>query len=144
MESELLNPLVPVALIELCAICRMSEQSRPLTHLRPEGLVEGPEAAGAELLPGPGVPVVLSRGEFPQDGRPGLGWPGDGGDSLAKLLPSPALLVSTASWLSRKSIGSRRSAHTSVGASTAIERSASIITISRSCSSIRPPSIGVS
>lgn len=101
MESELLDPPVPVALVELAAVPGMSEQSRPLTDLRPEGLIEGPEAAWAELLPGPGVPVVLGRGELPQDGRPGLGGPGDGGDSLAELLPSPALLVSSATWLAR-------------------------------------------
>jgi len=114
VESELLYPLVPVTLIELAAVSRMSEQSRPLTHLRTEGLIEGPEAARAELLPGPGVPVVLGRGEFPQDGRPGLRGPGDGGDSLAHLLPSPALLVSAASWLARQPTG---------GAATASERS---------------------
>jgi len=113
VESELLNPLVPVTLIELCAVRGVSEQSRPLTHLRPEGLVEASEAAWAELLPGPGVPVVLGRGQLPQHGRPGLAGPGDGGDSLAELLPSPGLLLSRG-W---------RSADTSGGASTTAERS---------------------
>ena len=58
MEGELLNPLVPVTLVELGAVCGMSEQARPLAHLRTQGLIECPEAAGSELLPGAGVPVV--------------------------------------------------------------------------------------
>ena len=123
MESELLDPLVPVALIELCAVCGVSEQSRPLTDLRPEGLIEASEAARAKLLPGPGVPVVLGRGEFAQHCRPGLSRPGDGGHSLAELLPSPALLINTGG-LSRESIRGGRSAHTRTRTSTTAERSA--------------------
>ena len=96
MESELLNPLVPVALVELGTVRGVSEQSRPLADLRPEGLIEGPEAAGSELLPGPGVPVVLGRGELAQDGGPGLAGPGDGGHPLAELLPSPPVLGASA------------------------------------------------
>jgi len=157
VESELLNPLVPVALVELGAVPGMSEQSRPLTDLRPEGLIEGPEAAGAELLPGPGVPVVLCRSQFAQHGRPGLAGPGDGGDSLAQLLPSPAVLGATAgatAGASAGATGGRRSAGTTAGPPSATQRSscsksigggsASIISISRSCASIRPSSIGVS
>ena len=64
MESELLNPPVPVALIELCAVRGMSKQAWPLTDLRAEGLVEASEASRAKLLPGSGVPVVLGRGQF--------------------------------------------------------------------------------
>lgn len=60
MEGELLNPLVPVALVELGAVCGVSEQARPLTHLRAQGLIECPEAAGSKLLPGARVPVVDS------------------------------------------------------------------------------------
>lgn len=58
MQSELLNPLVPVTLVELGAVLGVSEQPRPLTHLRSQCLIECPEAPGSKLLPGARVPVV--------------------------------------------------------------------------------------
>ena len=61
MQGELLNPFVPVALIELGAVLRMSEEPRSLTHLRSQGLIEGSEATWAKLLPGARVPVVVVR-----------------------------------------------------------------------------------
>ena len=137
MESELLNPPVPVALIELCAVRGMSEQAWPLTDLRAEGLVEASEASRAKLLPGPGVPVVLGRGQFAQHGRPGLAGPGDGGDALAQLLPSPALLLRRGG-PSTTSV-QRSSCSKGIGGG-----AASIIAIPRSGSSIRTSSSRVS
>jgi len=58
MQRELLDPFVPVTLVELGAVCRMPEEPRPLTDLWTQGLVESPESPGAELLPGSRVPVV--------------------------------------------------------------------------------------
>jgi len=58
VQSKLLNPLVPVTLVELGAVLGVSEQPRPLTHLRPQSLIECPEAPRSKLLPGAGVPVV--------------------------------------------------------------------------------------
>ena len=95
MESELLYPLVPVTLIELGTVSRVSEQPGPLAHLRTKSLVEGPEAARSELVPDAGVPVVVGPGQLPEDGGPVLGGSGDGGHSLPHLLPSPRLLSNT-------------------------------------------------
>ena len=61
VQGELLNPFVPVAFIELGAVLRVSEETRSLTHLRPQGLIEGSEASWAKLLPGARVPVVVVR-----------------------------------------------------------------------------------
>ena len=60
MQSKLLNPLVPVTLVELGAVCGVPEQARPLTDLWAQGLIECPEAARSKLLPGARVPVVDS------------------------------------------------------------------------------------
>jgi len=58
VQGELLHPLVPVALVELCAVCRMSEESRPLTYFGSKGLIEGTMTSRSELLPDAEIPVV--------------------------------------------------------------------------------------
>merc|ERR1719481_514746 len=67
MKGELLDPLVPVAFVELCTICRMSEQSWSQTDLRPECFVECPETPGAEFLPIARVPIIA--GSLTQESR---------------------------------------------------------------------------
>ena len=95
MEGELLNPLVPVALVELGAVSGVSEQAGSLADLRSKSLIESSEASWSKLLPGAGVPVVVRPGQLAQDGRSVLSGPGDGGDSLSYLLASPPLLLQT-------------------------------------------------
>lgn len=69
VEGEPLNPLVPVAFIELGTICWVSEQSRSLANLRTQGLVEGSETSGTELVPDSQIPVVyVLAGQFTEDG----------------------------------------------------------------------------
>ncbi len=51
MQRELLNPLVPVALVELVAVRRVAEESGAVAHLRADRLVELPVSARAELVP---------------------------------------------------------------------------------------------
>ena len=104
VEGELLDPLVPVALVELGAVLRVAEQPGPLAHLGPQRLVEGSEAAGSKLLPGARVPVVDGRGggrgELAQHRGSVLHRPGHSchaSSSCAQLLPSPRLVPSS-SW----------------------------------------------
>lgn len=52
MEGELLNPLVPVALVELGAVSGVSEQPGSLADLGSQGLIESSEASWSKLLPG--------------------------------------------------------------------------------------------
>ena len=111
MESELLYPLVPVALVKLGAVRGVSEQSGSLTDLGSQGLIESSEAAWSKLVPDAGVPIVLRPGQLAEDGGPVLCRPGDGRHSLSDLLPSPALLLSKLTdWLSQQSVGQWRSA----------------------------------
>merc|ERR1719228_1294021 len=67
VKGELLDPFIPVALIELGTICWMSEQAGSLTHLRAECLIEAPVSPRSELLPSPRVPVVSRSLRHHQD-----------------------------------------------------------------------------
>jgi len=58
VQGELLHPLVPVALVELCAVCRMSEQSGSLTYFGSKSFIEGPVTSRSKLLPDTEIPVV--------------------------------------------------------------------------------------
>jgi len=58
VKSKLFNPFVPETFIELMAICRMPEKARSLTHLRSQGLIEGPKSTRTKLLPDSKIPVV--------------------------------------------------------------------------------------
>ena len=98
MEGELLNPLVPVTLVELGAVCGVSEQAWPLTDLWAQGLIECPEAARSKLLPGAGVPVVdsgVAAGvKLAEHSWPVLRGSADSGHTLASthLLTPPGLI----------------------------------------------------
>lgn len=98
MEGELLNPLVPVTLVELGAVCGVPEQAWPLTDLGAQGLIECPEAARSKLLPGAGVPVVdsgVAAGvELAEHSWPVLRGSADSGHTQASthLLTPPGLI----------------------------------------------------
>ncbi len=51
MDGELVDPLVVVTLVELVAVGGMSEESGSLADFGSDGVVEGAEASGTELVP---------------------------------------------------------------------------------------------
>jgi hypothetical protein len=51
VDGKLVDPLVVVTLVELVAVGGMSEESGSLADFRSDGVVEGAEASGAELVP---------------------------------------------------------------------------------------------
>lgn len=64
VQGVLLDPLVPIALIKLVAVCRMPEKTRAVTHFRTDGVVEVPEASGAELVPVTALELIEDSGLF--------------------------------------------------------------------------------
>lgn len=82
VQGELLNPLVPITLVELMTICRMSEESRSLTHFRSQSLIECSKSTRSKLLPDSKVPIVdfiigTSLAELAKDSHLGHNWSGD-------------------------------------------------------------------
>lgn len=77
------DPLVVVALIKLVTLGRVPEETWTVTHLGPDCVAQGAEAAGAEL--GPMVTCdadgVGGSSELAEDGRCLLVGPGKRGDS---------------------------------------------------------------
>lgn len=79
------DPLVVVALVELVALRRVTEEAGPVAHLGPDRVVEGSEPAGAELVPVVADEVVAGAGvELAQDGGLLLVRSREGGDSAGR------------------------------------------------------------
>ena len=79
------DPLVVVALVELVALRRVAEEAGAVAHLGPDGVVEGAEPSGAELVPVVADEVVSGAGvELAQDGGLLLVRPREGGDPAGR------------------------------------------------------------
>lgn len=76
------DPLVVVTLVELVALRRVAEEAGAVAHLGADRVIEGAEAAGAELVPVIADEVASGAGgELAQDGGLLLVWSREGGDS---------------------------------------------------------------
>ena len=119
------DPLVVVALVELVALRRVTEEAGPVAHLGPDRVVEGSEPAGAELVPVVADEVVAGAGvELAQDGGLLLVRSREGGDSAGRnalrrasgaaaepaLLPTSAGQLRTLGWDGREPRSARRCA----------------------------------
>ena len=99
------DPLVVVALVELVALRRVTEEAGPVAHLGPDRVVEGPEPTGAKLVPVVADEVVAAGAgvELAQDGGLLLVRSREGGDSAGRntlrlAAASEAAMLLTPTW----------------------------------------------
>ncbi len=64
VNGKLVDPLVVVTLVELVAVGGMSEESGSFANLGSDGVVEGAEASGAELVPVGALELVEDGGLY--------------------------------------------------------------------------------